>query len=67
MNSLRIYQINEHIDCFSPWGWYKAKIKDIEFNEKNILTYYIHYINWGERYIKIYINDSYYYVSIKYI
>jgi hypothetical protein len=50
LNILRIYQINEHIDCFSPWGWYKAKIKDIEFNEKNILIYYIHYINWGERY-----------------
>ncbi|OUM65676.1 hypothetical protein PIROE2DRAFT_7259, partial [Piromyces sp. E2] len=48
LHSLKLFNLNELVDCNSEYGWYRAIIKEIEFDERNNLKYYIHYENWND-------------------
>jgi len=50
LHAVKLYQPNEQLDCYSEYGWYKAVIKEIKFDEKNFLNYFIHYENWSTKY-----------------
>ncbi|ORX64063.1 hypothetical protein BCR32DRAFT_273241 [Anaeromyces robustus] len=50
LNTVKLYHINEIVDCFSEYGWYKAEILKIEFDDKNVPKYYIHYLKWSVKY-----------------
>ncbi|ORX51428.1 hypothetical protein BCR36DRAFT_351191 [Piromyces finnis] len=50
LHSVKLYRINDLVDCFSEYGWYRAIIKEIQFDEKNNIKYYIHYENWSIKY-----------------